>query len=240
MATVGTALALPVLDSKSAAPPLFDGTPRLYISLQCPYAQRVWIARNFKRLENVELVAINLADKPKWYLEKVYPAGKVPSLEYDGKVKGESLDLLEFIDQSFEGPSLFPKEAGKDEAAKSLLKFTDELNKQAMTVLKNKEATRESCQETLGPVLDHLEGVLGAFNDEGPYFLGSISGVDFAYIPFLERYQIVLPEFFGYDPFEGRPRLLKWSEAMNTVSAYTSTKADPKELLGHSKKMLGR
>eukprot|EP00249_Psilotum_nudum_P030869 c4402_g1_i1 orf=86-349(+) len=83
-----TQLNLPVCDSSSTPPNLFDGTTRLYISLTCPFAQRPWIARNFKGLDNIDLVAINLSDKPKWYLEKVYPVGKVPSLEHNGKVKG--------------------------------------------------------------------------------------------------------------------------------------------------------
>lgn len=34
-----------------------------------------WLS--LKGLEDIELLAINLADKPKWYLEKVYPVGKV-------------------------------------------------------------------------------------------------------------------------------------------------------------------
>lgn len=154
-----------------------------------------------------------------------------------------------------------------------------------------------------GPVLDHLEDMLGTFSDEGPYFLGLISGVrtcthahshpthaqmhnpthaggvhlwdcmygsvciytqttmcgectcthaqshtctwcacmwahsgqerhisesvwhvqvDFAYIPFLERYQLLLPEFFGYDLFEGRPRLLKLFEVRAAVFYFLS------------------
>ncbi|KAJ0476596.1 putative Thioredoxin-like superfamily, glutathione S-transferase L1/2/3 [Helianthus annuus] len=38
----------PVLDSTSQPPPLFDGTTRLYTNYQCPFAQRVWITRNYK------------------------------------------------------------------------------------------------------------------------------------------------------------------------------------------------
>lgn len=33
---------------------------------------------------------------------------QVPSLEYNNEVRGESLDLIKFIDSHFEGPSLFP------------------------------------------------------------------------------------------------------------------------------------
>jgi hypothetical protein len=34
--------------------------------------------------------------------------GKVPVLEHNGKVKGESLDLLEYLDQEFGGPTIMP------------------------------------------------------------------------------------------------------------------------------------
>lgn len=33
---------------------------------------------------------------------------QVPSLEHNNEVRGESLDLMKYIDSHFEGPSLFP------------------------------------------------------------------------------------------------------------------------------------
>lgn len=33
---------------------------------------------------------------------------QVPSLEHKNEVKGESLDLIKYIDTNFEGPSLLP------------------------------------------------------------------------------------------------------------------------------------
>lgn len=33
---------------------------------------------------------------------------QVPALEHNNEVKGESLDLIKYIDNHFEGPSLFP------------------------------------------------------------------------------------------------------------------------------------
>uniref|UniRef100_A0A7C9DRM0 Glutathione transferase n=1 Tax=Opuntia streptacantha TaxID=393608 RepID=A0A7C9DRM0_OPUST len=70
----------PPLDSTSDPPPIFDGTTRLYISYTCPYAQRVWITRNCKGLqEQIKLVPIDLQNRPAWYKEKVYPANKDPA-----------------------------------------------------------------------------------------------------------------------------------------------------------------
>ena len=34
---------------------------------------------------------------------------QVPSLEHNNQVKGESLDLVKYIDSNFEGPSLLPE-----------------------------------------------------------------------------------------------------------------------------------
>ncbi|KAI4331678.1 hypothetical protein MLD38_029839 [Melastoma candidum] len=42
----------------------------------------------------IKLVAIDLLDRPNWYKEKVYPPNQVPALEHNGKVIGESLDLI--------------------------------------------------------------------------------------------------------------------------------------------------
>ncbi|PHU02590.1 hypothetical protein BC332_27841 [Capsicum chinense] len=67
----------PSLDSTFQPPSLFDGTTRLYINYQYPYAQRAWITRNFKGLQDkIKLVPINLQNRPAWYKEKVYTLNK--------------------------------------------------------------------------------------------------------------------------------------------------------------------
>lgn len=45
-------------------------------------------------------VFINLSDKPEWYLN-IFPAGKVPSLIYDGIFLSESLLLADFLDEQY-------------------------------------------------------------------------------------------------------------------------------------------
>ncbi|CAM6075171.1 unnamed protein product, partial [Sphagnum tenellum] len=114
----------------------------LYYFPVSPYSQCVKIALNYKGLDEIECLPISLKDKPTWYVEKVYPVGKVssltrklfitsklaekknvPALEHNGKVKGESLDLLVYIDQEFGGPNMTPTEEDKKEAAAKLLKY---------------------------------------------------------------------------------------------------------------------
>ncbi|XP_066352621.1 protein IN2-1 homolog B-like [Miscanthus floridulus] len=241
---VAMASALPVspkealpspLTSASEPPPLFDGTTRLYVAYHCPFAQRAWIARNYKGLQDkIKIVAIDLADRPSWYKEKVYPENKVPSLEHNNQVKGESLDLVKYFDSNFEGPSLLPEDPAKKQFAEELLAYTDAFNKALYSSLLSKEDVSE---ETVA-ALDKIEDTLGKFND-GPFFLGQFSLVDIAYVPFIERFQIFYSNIKNYDITKGRPNLQKFIEEVNKIDAYTQTKLDPQFLLEQTKKRLG-
>ncbi|XP_025794550.1 protein IN2-1 homolog B isoform X1 [Panicum hallii] len=253
------------LTSASEPPPLFDGTTRLYVAYHCPYAQRAWIARNYKGLQDkIKIVAIDLADRPTWYKEKVYPENKVPSLEHNNQVKGESLDLVKYIDSNFEGPSLLPDDPAKKHFAEELLAFTDAFNKALYSSIVSKEDVSEETGNRIVRVfdlfenvfmlynmliftcgflipvaaLDKIEEALGKFND-GPFFLGQLSLVDIAYVPFIERFQIFFSNIKNYDITKGRPNLQKFIEEVNKIDAYTQTKQDPQLLLEHTKKRLG-
>ncbi|OEL26140.1 Protein IN2-1-like protein B [Dichanthelium oligosanthes] len=223
------------LTSASEPPPLFDGTTRLYVAYHCPYAQRAWIARNYKGLyDKIKIVAIDLADRPAWYKEKVYPENKVPSLEHNNQVKGESLDLVKYIDSNFEGPSLIPDDPARKQFAEELLAYTDAFNK----ALYSSIVSKDDVSEEAVAALDKIEEALGKFND-GPFFLGLFSLVDIAYVPFIERFQIFFFNIKNYDITKGRPNLQKFIEEVNKIDAYTQTKQDPQFLLEHTKKRLG-
>ncbi|XP_027935453.1 glutathione S-transferase L3-like [Vigna unguiculata] len=231
MATLGVqAVRPPPLTSTSDPPPLFDGTTRLYISYSCPYAQRVWITRNYKRLQDkIKLVPIDLQDRPSWYKEKVYPENKVPSLEHNGKVLGQSLDLIKYVDANFEGTPLFPGDPAKQEFGEQLLSHVDTFNNDASSSLKG------GVVQQARSAFEYLENALGKF-DDGPFFLGQFSLVDIAYIPFVERFQPVSIDVFKHDITEGRPKLATWIEEVNKIDAYTETKLDPQEIVDRFKK----
>ncbi|KAJ9554947.1 hypothetical protein OSB04_009561 [Centaurea solstitialis] len=221
------------LDSTSQPPPLFDGTTRLYTSYQCPFAQRVWITRNYKGLQDkIKLVPIDLGNRPAWYKEKVYPENKVPALEHDNKIIGESLDLVKYVDAHFEGPKLLPDDPAKREFAEDLLTYTNTFNGKVYSSFKGDTA------KEAGVAFDYLESALDKF--EGPFFLGQVSLVDFAYIPFVERLQVFLKEVYKYDITSGRPKLATWIEELNKIDAYVQTKGDPEDVVKlYKKRFLG-
>ncbi|KAB2604281.1 ecotropic viral integration site 5 protein-like protein [Pyrus ussuriensis x Pyrus communis] len=223
----------PQLDSTSSPPPLFDGTTRLYVNYTCPFAQRVWITRNYKGLQDkIKLVGIDLENRPDWYKEKVYPGNKVPSLEHNGKVIGESLDLIKYLENNFEGPSLVPNDnPERKKFGKELLTYVDTFVGSLFRSLKGD--TVKAADEQF----DYLENALKKF-DDGPYLLGQFSLVDIAYIPFVERFQAFLSDVFKYDITAGRPKLAAFLEEINKIEAYKVTKADPKEIVALFKKHL--
>ncbi|XP_075489892.1 glutathione S-transferase L3-like [Primulina tabacum] len=220
----------PILDSTSDPPPLFDGTTRLYISDTCPYAQRVWIVRNYKGLhDKMKLVPINLENRPAWYKEKVYPENKVPALEHNGQVIGESLYLVKYIDSNFGGPALLPDDPAKLKFAEELIVYSDTFINNLYTSLKG-DAVNEAAA-----VFDYLETALHKF-DDGSFFLGQFSQVDAVYAPFVERFHIILQEIFKHNITSGRPKLAAWIEAINKIDAYQPTKCNPETLLAYIKK----
>ncbi|KAI7752695.1 hypothetical protein M8C21_029228 [Ambrosia artemisiifolia] len=180
----------PPLDSTSEPPPVFDGTTRvLDMGLQ----------------EKIKLVPIDLKNRPDWYKEKVYPANKVPALEHNNEVKGESLDLIKYINTNFEGPSLYPEDTIKQEFGEELISYTDTFYKSVTTSLKGDGF------DDAATAFDYIEKALSKF-DDGPFFLGQFSLVDIAYAPFIERFQPYLLDVKNYDIKLGRPKLAAWIE----------------------------
>ncbi|XP_010314301.1 glutathione S-transferase L1-like isoform X1 [Solanum lycopersicum] len=221
----------PSLDSTSQPPSLFDGTTRLYINYQCPYSQRVWITRNVKGLQDmIKLVPIDLQNRPDWYKEKVYPKNKVPSLEHNNKVTGESLVLVKYVDCNFEGPSFLPDDQEKRKFVEELIAYSD-----TTFVPEVYKSFAKDARTQAGVQFDYLEKALHKF-DDGPFFLGQLSQVDIIYAPFVERFHVFMPEGFNYDITTGRPKLAKWIEEMNNLDGYKQTKVlEQEKMVGYYK-----
>ncbi|KAG9453784.1 hypothetical protein H6P81_006688 [Aristolochia fimbriata] len=225
----------PSLNATSEPVSVFDGTTRLYIDYACPFAQRAWVTRNCKGLQDtIKLVPIDLHNRPAWYKEKVYSQNKVPALEHNNKVIGESLDLVKYINANFEGPQLLPDDPARVEFAEELISYSDKFN----GAFRNAFMAKQDIENHLRDVLDHLETALSKF-DDGPFFLGQFSMVDIIYVPFIERYGPFVLDVWQYDITAGRPKLTSWIEEMNKIEAYTHTKYDTKALVQIYRNMFG-
>uniref|UniRef100_J3LMM0 GST N-terminal domain-containing protein n=1 Tax=Oryza brachyantha TaxID=4533 RepID=J3LMM0_ORYBR len=196
----------PTLPSASEQQPLYNGETRLYMSYICPYAQRAWIARNYK----------------------------LPSLEHNNKIIGESLDLIKYIDSNFAGPKLTPDDPEKQRLGEELLAYSDSFHQAMCSALISKgNVTAEAVA-----ALDDIECSLSKF-DDGPFFLGQFSLVDIAYAPFIDGFQTLFAGIKNCNITEGSANIQIFIEEMNKIDAYTQTKQDPSEVIAPTKKKLG-
>jgi glutathione S-transferase len=81
--------------------------PTLYTAERCPYAARARIVLAEKGLD-YEAVEIDLSDRPAWLYEK-NPLGRVPVYEEDGGlVLPESVVIMEYLEERYPEPGLWP------------------------------------------------------------------------------------------------------------------------------------
>lgn len=200
----------------------------------CPYAHRTALALAEKGVPH-RRVHVDLSNKPRWYLD-LNPRGLVPALETaDGAVLTESLDLVEFVDEAFEGPNLAPP--GRELEARRLARSFDGgfvsaglqfvgggwgFSRGAPDPARRSRFAREC--EALGDLVDA---------NGGPFLLGAeISVADIAVYPFAERFETAAREFkrtelrdLGGDGF-GR-----WLDAMRRRPSVEGLRPDEDALL---------
>ena len=168
----------------------------LYDAPRCPYAARVRIVLAEKGVE-VDVVEIDLSDRPDWLYEK-NPKGRVPVLEEDDRPLAESAVIMEFLEERYPEPALLPPDPA-DRAAVRLLVFrADDLTDPYYALRRGEDGADEQFAAALG----RLEGLLGG----QPYLSGAEYGLaDIALVPWVLRSRDML----GVE-LDGFPALTDW------------------------------
>lgn len=155
----------------------------LYDAPRCPYAARVRIVLAEKGVE-VDVVEIDLSDRPDWLYEK-NPKGRVPVLEEDDRPLAESAVLMEFLEERYPEPALLPPDPADRAAVRLLIFRADELTDPYYALRREEDGAREQFDAALG----RLDGLLG----EQPYLSGAEYGLaDIALVPWVLRARDVL------------------------------------------------
>lgn len=194
-------------------------------------SQRVWMALELKKIPyRVEKVNMRCyGDKPASFT-RMQPSGQIPVAIIDGKVYGQSDDILYALEELFDSTevstSLLPS-PDQTERAQQLLRLERQVFGAWMYWLTGSGGSKDSFVQTLNQVEKELK------NGGGPFFLGSqVSIVDLKFIPFLER---MCASLLFYKGFQMRfpkgssspyPALNKYFDAMDTLPAYQLTKGD--------------
>ena len=175
----------------------------LYTAEPSPYAARVRIVLAEKGLA-YDAVEIDLDDRPGWLYEK-NPLGRVPVYEEDqGLVLPESRVIMEYLEERYPEPALWPADAAERALGRLWLeRFDDRLGDAYYAV------RRGEPRALLDEKLAGLERALEA----QPYLSGGEYGLaDAGYVPWILR---------GLDRFgiELGPALADWLERLSARPA---------------------
>ncbi|XP_046468363.1 pyrimidodiazepine synthase isoform X1 [Neodiprion pinetum] len=211
--------------SGSQVPPLVPGKLRLYSMRFCPFAQRVHLVLDAKKIP-YDVVYVNLTHKPEWLVEK-NPLSKVPLLELkEGNILYESLIIVDYLDEAYPEHRLYPKDP--------LLKAQEKLLIErfgAIIVLMNKVYYTPTMErEQFVEILNGLEIFDRELVRRGtPFFGGKQPGmVDLMIWPWCERADLI--RILRGDQFvlprERILRLLEWRSAMKEDEAVKGSYLD--------------
>ena len=139
---------------------------------------------------------------------------KIPSLEVDGFIFGESEVINEYLEDRFPTPSLLPGTPEERARSRTFSRFHDlyldpplrALIAQANPAARDPKVVGERLTE-LRARLDQLENLLA---DEGFAAGPSFTFADYALAPTVFIVNNMLPLFGARPAVEGRPRLFRW------------------------------
>jgi stringent starvation protein A len=150
----------------------------LYDADRCPYCARVRIVLAEKGVE-YEPVDVDLDDRPAWIYDK-NPLGRVPVIEDDGFVLPESAVIMEYLEDRYAEPPLWPADPAERAAARLLVERFDRLSSPYYALRRGDEGARPR----LGERLAELDALLAG----RPFLTGREFGLaDAAYLPWILR-----------------------------------------------------
>jgi len=168
----------------------------LYDADRCPYCARVRIVLAEKGIEH-ETVVVDLDDRPAWIYEK-NPLGKVPVLEEGDFVLPESAVIMEYLEERYRKPALWPADPAERAAGRLLLERFDALSRPYYALRRGEEDARARLDEELAK--------LDAILTRRPFLTGRDFGLaDAAYLPWILRAEASL----GVD-LDAHPSLADW------------------------------
>jgi len=188
---------------------------KLYQANLSPFASRCRIQMYAKGIDDIEV-----CDPPGGISSDEYktlnPTGKIPALEIDGRVLGESEVICEYLEDVYPEPSLRPEDPWERAQMRLLSRISDIYVVMAMLPLFNMVALapehwdqkriKQQLQE-IASALDYLEEYIGQHG----YAVGhALSQADGALAPILLLVAEWLPIFRGPDLLESRPKLRRY------------------------------
>ncbi|KAL8504739.1 hypothetical protein ACS0TY_016062 [Phlomoides rotata] len=197
-----------------------------------PFVRRVEMGLKMKRVE-YEYVEEDLKNKSDLLLKYNPICKKVPVMLHNGNILVESLIILEYIDEVWEGPPILPKDPYERARARFLAKFIDDKFRTLWRACWRKGEDREKWIVETTEVLKVLENEL-----KGKKFFGgdNIGFVDIT-ANSIAGWFLGLHEFVGLQIVaqESFPNLIKWAEVYSNNTFIKENMPDKEKLVAFYK-----
>lgn len=191
-----------------------DGKLRLFSMRFCPFAARVHLVLNIKRIP-YNVAYIDLQDKPEW-LTKYSPLGKVPAVLIPGAVDPliESMVISEYLEEQYPTPALYPK----DPLAKARDRvFIERFNTVAVPIIKLFINPSTEVENEAKQVVEFLKFLDQEYTRRGTkfFFGNSHPGMaDLMIWPWIEKLPFGTKRIGKTVDIKNYPNLAKWEKLM--------------------------
>lgn len=202
-----------------------------YYGSGSPYAWRVWLALEHKRVHyEWKLMSFSDGDLKRPEFTAINPRQKVPAIVDDGFALYESAAILEYLDEEFdETPRLFPGDLKRRALVRRMVREADQYAGAALEVLVNEVffTPQESWREELiaQAAADFArELALWEAMIEGDWLAGELSAADFTLYPMIALALRVEKRKPAVD-LRSRmgPRMGAWMNRVEALPFYSTT-----------------
>lgn len=191
---------------------------KLYGGRLSPFFERVVLAVKVKGIaDKVDLAGVpGDGTRSPEYLA-INPIGRIPALDVDGRVLPESQCIIEYLDEAHPtSPALLPDAPWQAAQTRLLCRLADLYVAPVLVKFFGFAGERtfsgapvDEAKADLAAALDNLEHYI----EPGTHAVGDDwTAADCALIPMV-FYLTRLGAMFGFDPFDGRPKLTGWHKA---------------------------
>lgn len=193
-----------------------------YYASGSPYAWRVWLALEHKRIpHNWKLLSFDAGDLQKPSFHAINPREKVPAIVDDGFALSESSAILEYLEDKQPEPRLFSADRRERATQRRLIREADAYFAEAMEHLLEAVAEKRPADpEPMRAEIARWETTL-----VGDFLAGALSAADFTLYPMaalLERFGTRNPQAMPANLIP--PRFAAWMARMAALDIVQKTR----------------
>jgi glutathione S-transferase len=201
-----------------------------YYGAGSPYAWRVWLALEHKRAPyELKTMSFSAGDLRKPEYLAVNPRQKVPAIVDDGFALYESVAIVEYLDEKYPGPKVFPGDVRQRALIRRMVQEADQYYALAMEKLVDQVLFTAPEKWDAVKISEGREGVtreLALWENliRGDYLAGELSAADFTLYPLIalslrmekKKPDLNLPGSIG-------PKLAGWMKRIQALPYFQKT-----------------